>query len=211
MKKFAKNVYSLKYDDRLRRFVFGSNEALRMYQKELKDYINNAKIVVSNDSFSAKDEASLKFINSDFWMNILDSVSDFNEKSGKPLILKNSDVIKNLYRFKKMDINYDFLYGDRIYLKEFKKNPGRYVDRKTHINFIFTTDLRDEMYEYTLYIKLYINEVDKNVYVQSLHWNDYNNPSCKVEPSGVYNIQTGRYDSYEKCSKWLEKKISSLQ
>lgn len=171
---FGKNFLNLKYQVGYRCFSFTNRESRKDFVEFMDKNIlkNNLFKVSCNDkTFSSIDGASKKFIESDFYMNMLDSLG----------YSRNEDIIKNMKGFKKIDINYDAYCGrDRTFIKQVFETPWKYINSETPVCYIFTPAFRDEQYQYELYVKFFVkgNEIS----VMSLHWGDFYN---KVTPEKV--------------------------
>lgn len=194
---FGKNFLNLKYSAEYNHFSFANKEDRRTFMELLNNTLFKnplLKVNCSDKTFSASDDASLKFIESDFYMNMLDSLG----------YSKNEDIIKNMEGFKKIDINRDAYYDkDRIMLRRLKRFPWEFVDDKTPVCYVFTPSFKDEQYEYKLYVKFFVRGNEVNV--MSLHWGDFYN---KAMPEKVYNYRTREFDSIEKVNEFLEEKLN---
>ena len=194
---FSKNFLKLNFSTELHRFDF-YNASLRknFIQRLNEDVFKNkeTKINCNENTFSARDRASVKFIESDFYMDMLDSIG----------FSKNEDIIKNMRGFKKIDINYDmFCGGDRLLEQRVKHYPSEFVNEETPVCYIFHPSFRDEKYQYDLYVK--INIRNNNINVMSLHWGD----NCfKERPQRVWNYKDNCWDNIEKVEKFLEHKTN---
>lgn len=194
---FGKNFLNLRYLVGYRCFSFENKEAKKEFINSMDKMIFKnilLKVNCNDKTFSSIDGASKKFIESDFYMNMLDSLG----------YSKNEDIIKNMKGFKKIDINYDLFCGrDKTIIKQMEEDPSRYIDSETPVCYIFTPAFRDEQYQYELYIKFFMRGNEINV--MSLHWGDFYN---KVTPEKVYNYRTREFDSIEKVNKFLEEKLN---
>lgn len=194
---FGKNFLNLKYQVGYRCFSFENKAAKKSFIEFMnKTVFKNPllKVNCSDKTFSSIDGASKKFIESDFYMNMLDSLG----------YSKNEDIIKNMKGFKKMDINFDLFCGrDKTIIKQMEEAPWEYINSKTPVCYIFTPSLKDERYEYNLYVKFFIRGNEVNV--MSLHWDDYYH---KDMPERVFNYQTLEYDNIEKVNEFLEEKLN---
>lgn len=112
---FSKNFLNLKYSVEHNCLSFASKADKNAFIKLLDEMLLNSpllKVNCGDKTFSASDNASSKFIESDFYMNMLDSL-DYS---------RNEDIIKNMKGFKKIDINRDAYYDkDRIILRRLKR------------------------------------------------------------------------------------------
>lgn len=194
---FGKNFLNLKYQVGYRCFSFENKAAKKSFIEFMnKTLFKNPllKVNCSDKTFSSIDGASKKFIESDFYMNMLDSLG----------YSKNEDIIKNMKGFKKMDINFDLFCGrDKTIIKQMEEAPWEYINSETPVCYIFTPAFRDEQYQYELYVKFFVrgNEVS----VMSLHWGDFYN---KAMPERVYNYRTREFDSIDKVNEFLEEKLN---
>lgn len=195
---FNENFLRLKYSTEHKCLYFKE-------KSEKKDFIQymdkkvfqreDLKVNCDRKTFSARDGASARFIESDFYMNMLESIG----------YGKNSDIIKNMKGFKKIDINYDaFCGGDRLLERRVKKYPWEFVNSQTPVCYIFEPSFRDEKYQYDLYVKLAVRGNEVNV--MSLHWGD---PSSKDKPREVWNYKEKKMDKIEDVEEFLENKINS--
>lgn len=127
---FGKNFLNLKYQVGYRCFSFTNRESRKDFVEFMDKNIlkNNLFKVSCNDkTFSSIDGASKKFIESDFYMNMLDSLG----------YSRNEDIIKNMKGFKKIDINYDAYCGrDRTFIKQVFEPHGNILIPK-HLSAIF--------------------------------------------------------------------------
>lgn len=190
---YSVNCYNLKYDERYRRFYFPSQESRKVFRAQLakKLFQSEKKINCNENDFSAKDQMSAKFINSELYELMLESLNIKNSK----------ELIKKLNGFSKMDINYDEYYSNKTLFHLIKDDPCSYANRSTPVCYIYKPIFHDEMYDYTLYVKLNAN--NNQVNVMSLHWNDVK------FPNKIWNRQRNDYDDIEEAVKYLRSKRDS--
>lgn len=195
---FSKNFLRLKYSIEHKQLYFKD----RSLRKNFIEYIDekllkrdDLKVNCNNKTFSSIDRASEKFTESDFYMNMLDSLG----------YSRNEDIIKNMRGFKKIDINYDeYCGGDKLLIQKVKRYPWEFINANTPVCYVFKPAFKDEQYEYTLYVKFSVRGNEVNV--MSLHWDDYYH---KDMPEKVFNYLTEEYDSIEKVNEFLEEKLNS--
>lgn len=196
---FYRNYLKLDYAENEHRFVFANREFRRMFMKEFERVClknENMNVCCNKDTFSARDGASIKFTQSEFYENMLDSLG----------YSRNEDIIRNMRGLKKVDINYDtFCGGDRLLEKRIKDDPMKFIDENTPVCYIFRSEFEDEKYEYDIYIKIFIRG-DK-INVMSLHWDG----DDKVRPSKVWNHREKTWDDIEKVEEFLEEKLNNYE
>ena len=195
---FSKNFLRLKYSTEHKQLYFKDRSLRRNFIAYIDEKLlkrGDLKVNCNQNTFSSIDKASEKFTDSDFYMDMLDSLG----------YSRNDDIIKNMRGFKKIDINYDeYCGGDKLLIQKVKRYPWEFVDANTPVCYIFKPSFKDEQYEYTLYVKFSVRGNEINV--MSLHWDDYYH---KDMPEKVFNYLTEEYDSIEKVNKFLEEKLNS--
>ena len=195
---FSKNFLRLKYSTDFRCLYFDEKILKKEFIQEMDEKVfkrQDLKVNCNDNTFSARDKASAKFTESDFYMNMLESVG----------YSKNDDIIKNMRGFKKVDINYDaFCGGNKLLERRVRDFPWEFVDKDTPVCYIFHPSFRDEQYQYELYVKIAVRGNEINV--MSLHWGD---PCSKDKPREVWNYKERKMDKIETVEQFLEEKINN--
>ena len=195
---FSKNFLRLKYSTDFRCLYFDEKTLKKEFIQEMDEKVfkrQDLKVNCNDNTFSARDKASARFTESDFYMNMLESVG----------YSKNDDIIKNMRGFKKVDINYDaFCGGNKLLERRVRDFPWEFVDKDTPVCYIFRPSFRDEQYQYELYVKIAVRGNEINV--MSLHWGD---PCSKDKPREVCNYKERKMDKIETVEQFLEEKINN--
>lgn len=185
----SKNTANLKWVPRYGRFDFPRIEDKVKFKQELKNVFKDpsTKILCDEKTFSAKDNASQKFLNTKFFDLMLRSLGMRDEY----------DIVRCMNGFKTMSIDYDAFYRQRSLIEKMNENPGRFVDTNTPVCYIFNQKLSDleNNYTFELYVKTRISQDKEGNYVvqvMSLHWGDRND---KDHPYKVLNKKTKEYDN----------------
>lgn len=197
---FSKNFLRLKYSTEYNQLNFDDRSLRKNFIAYMDENLlkrDDLKVNCNQNTFSSIDNASKNFIESDFYMNMLESIG----------YSRNDDIIKNMKGFKKVDINYDeYCGGDKLLIHKVRRYPWEFVDANTPVCYIFKPHFRDEQYEYTLYVKFSTRGNEINV--MSLHWDDY----CHKEmPEKVFNYRTKEFDSIDKVNEFLEEKLNQYE
>lgn len=188
---YSKNSLNLRYDPNSRRFDFPSKSIREQFVKNVKnDLFKNPgiKIVCNHTTFSARDGFSEKFTGSRFYELMLQSLN----------METSQELIRNVNRFYKLDINYDEHNG--LFKKLVRIEPDRYTNKDTEVCYIYKPFFKDEMYDYDLYVKFYVRGNEVNV--MSLHWAD----NDEKFPTMVHNRKTNEWDHINKVMDYLEEK-----
>ena len=195
---FSRNYLNLEYSENNHFFILKDEDFKKVFMRNMDTLLfkNSSTIIKCNENtFSARDGASIKFTQSEFYENMLDSLG----------YSRNENIIRNIRGLKKIDINYDmYCGGDKLLLRKIKNDPSEFINSQTPVCYIFKSTYRDEQYQYDLYIKLFTK--GNQINVMSLHWYDAEN---KVLPKEVYNYRTREFDDINKVNRFLEEKINN--
>lgn len=194
---FSKNSNNLKWDPDKKRFNFRSKEEREEFAKSLKVVFKdpNTRIICDNSTFSAKDKASEKFLNTKFFDLMLKSLEMKDER----------EMLKHINTFKVMSINFDEYYHQRDMIEKININPGRFVNKDTPVCYIFNPQLSDmeNEYKYQLYVKAKIlinNDGHYDIHIMSCHWGERDD---KEHPYEVWNKREKRKDNISIVMKYL--------
>lgn len=197
MRDYSRNESNLRYVPKFHSFDFISLSQKIDMKKALKAVFKdpNTRIICNEETFSARDKASQRFLNTKFFDLMLKSLDMKDEY----------DIIRCMNGFKTMSIDFDAYYHQRDMISKINANPGRYVDSQTPVCYIFNQKLSDveNRYTFELYFKARIKQ-DKEghyeVHVMSLHWGD---PNDKEHPYKVLNKITKQYDDIGTVMEYL--------
>ena len=187
---YSRNYYGLKYNSRYNSFSLGGKKIVDSFRISInKDVINNKQSKIYR-SYSARDNCSKKFEDSEFYELMLENLN----------IKNTAQIVRNVNHFQKIDINWDEYYGrDNTFASLLKRFPEEYVNKETSVCYIYKPEFRDEQYRYDLYVKMAITP-SNDIKLMSLHWGGKDMDKL---PQKVWNTKTNEFDSVDKVLDYL--------